>query len=117
MEVVGGHERQGVGHLDLQRSRLLVLVVGLTERTHPGYCRQSHVITAIIQRLHSRQLHGLYLGYVLCRLVARGGSQHSCNESHPGTNLQAFQRHLRLTLLHEIPAADAYTEDTADDPG
>ena len=116
MNIVGGHERQGIGHLNLQRRRLVVCIVGLAEGIDPCDGSEADIGATIVERFHGSQFHGLHFGNVLCGLVSGSGGKQGGNESDDGANLEAFERKFRLAFLHQVPAADAHAEDCADNP-
>ena len=111
MDIVGCHERQGIGHLYLQRCRLVVGIVGLAEGIDPGDGSEADIGTTIVERFHGSQFHGLNFCNVLCRLVASSCSEQGGNEADDGANLEAFERKFGLAFLHQVPAADAHAED------
>ena len=116
VNVVGSHERQGIGHHNLQRCRLVVYIVGLAEGIDPGDGSQADIGATIVERLHSSQFHGLHFGNVLSGLVTSSGSEQGGNQTDDGANLEAFERKSCLAFLHQVPAADAHAEDCADNP-
>ena len=116
MDIIGGHEREGVGHLQSQRRSLLVGVVRLAEGVHPGDGRESLVGATIIEGFHRCEFHGLYLAHALGRLMSGGPGEQGGNESYPHADLHTLGGKFRMAVLHEIPAADGHAEDGTDDP-
>ena len=116
VRVVSCHDAQGVRHVNLQRGFFLVLIVRLTEGAHPGYGRQSLVSTAIVERLHGSQLHGLGLCYLLTADVAGEGSTQRSHEAHDACNLDALLSQPDLALLPQVPAGHGHHKDSTDDP-
>ena len=117
VEIIGGEERQHVGHRDLQGGLLLVGIVGLLEWVDSRDNRQALVCAAIIECLHGSQLHGLSLGDIIGRLMTGQGGSHSSHQSYDSSNLNTLDCQLGLTFLQQIPATDGHTEDSTDNPG
>ena len=116
VRVVGGHDRQGVGHVELQCRRRLVGIVGLTERVDPCQGGQALVGAAVVEGLHGGKLHRLGLGHLLAADVAGEGGSEGGDEAHEGADLNALLGQPRLALAEQIPGADGDAEDGADDP-
>ena len=116
MDIVGGHERQGIGHLELQRRRHVVCIVGLAEGIDPCDGSEADIGATIVECFHGSQFHGLHFGNVLCGLVSGSSSEQGGNETDDGANLEAFERKSCLAFLHQVPAADAHAEDCTDNP-
>ena len=104
VRVVGGHDRECVGHVDLERCRLLILVVGLHKGVHPGYGRESLVGAAIVECLHCSELHGLRLGHLLSADMAGKCCSQRCYETYHYGYLDALLGQSYLAALHKIPA-------------
>ena len=103
LRVVSGHDTQGIGHVEPQRCRRLVLVVGLAERIDPCYSCQTLSAATIVERLHSSQFHGLCLGYLLTADMAREGSEQRGCQTYHGGYLEALLGKLELAFLPQVP--------------
>ena len=116
MEVVRGHEREHVGHSDAQRGLLAALIVRLVEGIDPGDDRQALVVATIVEGLHGSQFHRLYLRHGIGRVVAGDGGKQRGDESHDGSDTDAFDGQPALTVAEEIIGAHSHGEERANNP-
>ena len=98
LRVVGGHDAQGVRHLNAR------------------YDGKSLTSTTIVEGLHSRHLHRLILSHLLSADMTCEGSSQRSDESDDGGYLDALMSQLKFATLHEIPTRDGHHENSSNDP-
>ena len=116
VRITSSHDRQRIRHSDAQRRFFIHRIIRLLEGVHPCHTRQTLVHTTIIECLHGSQLHRLFLSHLFSGDMSGGRSQERGHKTYDGSDTHALQGHLRLTLLHQIPAAYSHHEDCSDNP-
>ena len=114
--MMGGEQREHLGHSDAVGRLHLVLIVGLREGTGQGDDAEALVCATIIESFHGGELHGLSLSDHISRVVTREGSEQCGDEADDRSYLDALLGQLRVAVLEQIPGTHGHGEGGANDP-
>ena len=111
-----GKEGEQFRNLDIEDERIYIIFITRLVGIQQADGNQTCSVAPFVQALHRSQLHRLFLGDLVSRTITRPYNKYGSDQSENRTDLDAFERELRLPLFQQIPTADTHHEDGSHDP-
>ena len=111
-----GKEGQQFRNLYIEDERIYIIGIACLFGIQQPDGNQPRAVTPFVQAFHSGQLHRLFLGYLVGGTVTRPYNEYRSDKPENRTDLDAFERELRLPLFQQIPTADTDHKDGSHDP-